>query len=60
VALASDKIRDKLLAIGERIKVKYQTDFDSLKAPYAKAVLESVPAHLRKVKEYEHAYEYGF
>ncbi len=53
VVLASDEIRDKLLAIGERIKVKYQTDFDALKAPYAKAVLESVPAHLRKVKEYE-------
>ncbi len=53
VALASDEIRDKLLAIGERIKVKYQTDFDALKAPYVKAVLESVPAHLRKIKEYE-------
>ncbi|MBQ6951239.1 MAG: RNA polymerase sigma factor [Clostridia bacterium] len=53
VVLASDEIRDKLLAIGERIKVKYQTDFDALKVPYAKAVLESVPAYLRKVKEYE-------
>ena len=53
VILASDEIRDKLLAVGERIKVKYRTDFDSLKAPYAKAVLASVPAHLRKVKEYE-------
>lgn len=38
---------------GERIKVKYQTEFDALKAPYAEAVLESLPAHLRKVKEYE-------
>ncbi len=53
VILASDEIRDKLLAIGERIKAKYQTDFEMLKAPYAEAVLESVPAHLRKVKEYE-------
>lgn len=53
VVLASNEIRDKLLAIGERIKAKYQTDFDALKAPYAEAVLESVPAHLRKVKEYE-------
>ena len=53
VILASDEIRDKLLAIGERIKEKYQTEFDALKAPYAEAVLESVPAHLRKVKEYE-------
>lgn len=53
VVLVSDEIRDKLLAIGERIKEKYQTEFDALKAPYAEAVLESVPAHLRKIKEYE-------
>jgi len=53
VILASDEIRDKLLAIGERIKTKHRTDFDALKAPYAEAVLESVPAHLRKITEYE-------
>ena len=53
VVLASNEIRDKLLAIGERIKAKYQTDFDALKAPYAEAVLKSVPAHLRRVEEYE-------
>ena len=53
VVLASNEIRDKLLAIGERIKVKYQTEFDALKAPYAEAVLESVPVHLRKIKAYE-------
>lgn len=53
VVLASNEIRDKLLAIGEQIKVKYQTEFDALKAPYAEAVLKSVPAHLRKIKAYE-------
>ena len=53
VILANDEIRNKLLSIGERIKVKYQADFEALKAPYAEAVLESVPAHLRKVKAYE-------
>lgn len=53
VILASDEIRNKLLAIGDRIKEKYQTEFDALKAPYAEAVLESVPAHLRKIEEYE-------
>ena len=53
VVLASREIQNKLLAIGDRIKVKYQPDFDALKAPYAKAVLESVPAHLRKMKAYE-------
>lgn len=53
VILASDEIRNKLLAIGDCIKEKYQTEFDALKAPYAEAVLESVPAHLRKIEEYE-------
>ncbi len=53
VILASDEIRSKLLAIGERIKVKYRTNLEALKAPYAEAVLKSVPAHIRKVKEYE-------
>ena len=53
VILENDEIRNKLLSIGERIKVKYQADFEALKAPYAEAVLESVPAHLRKVKAYE-------
>ncbi|MCI8331373.1 MAG: sigma-70 family RNA polymerase sigma factor [Clostridiales bacterium] len=53
VILASDEIRDKLLAVGERIKARYQADFEELKAPYAEAVLKSVPAHLRKCKEYE-------
>lgn len=53
VVLASKEIQNKLLAIGDRIKEKYQTEFDALKAPYAEAVLESVPAHLRKIEEYE-------
>ena len=53
VVLASKEIQNKLLAVGERIKEKYRADFDALKAPYAEAVLESVPAHLRKVKAYE-------
>ena len=43
VLLASNEIQNKLLAIGERIKAKYQAEFDALKAPYAEAVLESVP-----------------
>ena len=56
MVLASDEIRDKLLGIGERIKAKHRADFDALKAPYADAVLESVPGHLKKVKEYELQY----
>ena len=53
VVLASKDIQNKLLAIGEQIKAKYQADFAALKAPYVEAVLDSVPAHLKKVKEYE-------
>ena len=53
VILDSAEIHNKLLAIGDRIKEKYRADFEALKAPYAEAVLESVPAHLRKIKAYE-------
>ncbi len=53
VTLASKDIKDKLLAIGEKIKAKHKDKFDAIKAPYTDAVLDSVPKHLRKVKEYE-------
>ena len=53
VTLASKEIKDELLAVGEKIKAKYRDEFKAIKAPYITAVLDSVPAHLRKVKEYE-------
>jgi len=53
IVLQDNEIKNKLLAIGERIKAKYRAEFEALKSPYAEAVLKSVPAHLRKVKEYE-------
>ena len=53
VILESKDIRDRLLSVGERIKVRNRAAFAALKTPYADAVLESVPAHLRKQKEYE-------
>ena len=53
VTLASKDVKDQLLAIGEKIKAKYKDELDAIKAPYARAVLDSVPSHLRKVKEYE-------
>lgn len=53
VIIQNKEIQEKLLAIGERIKEKYKNEFDALKAPYAEAMLKSVPAHLRKVQEYE-------
>ena len=53
VMLISKDIKMKLLDIGKRIKEKYKSDFEILKEPYAEAVLRSIPAHLKKVKEYE-------
>ena len=53
VILDNKEIQSRLLAVGERIKKKYKDEFDALKAPYAEAVLGSVPAHLKKIKEYE-------
>ncbi|MBQ9798118.1 MAG: RNA polymerase sigma factor [Clostridia bacterium] len=53
VVLRNKGIQNKLLAVGEKIKAKYKDEFDTIKAPYVDAVLNSVPAHLRKLKEYE-------
>lgn len=53
VILDNKEIQSRLLAVGERIKAKYKDEFDALKAPYVKAVLSSVPAHLKKIQEYE-------
>lgn len=56
VILADTEIKSRLLDVGARLKEKYAAEFEALKAPYVKAVLESVPAHLRRVKEYELQY----
>lgn len=56
IVLSDKAVQSELLAIGERIKVKYKEQFEALKAPYAKAVIASVPAHLQKIKEYELQY----
>ncbi len=53
IVLKNKEIKDKLLAMGEGIKEKYKDEFDAIKVPYVKAVLDSVPAHLRRAKEYE-------
>ena len=53
VILDHEDIRDRLLAIGERLKEKHQEKFQALKAPYAEAVLKMIPAHLRKIREYD-------
>ena len=53
IILQNNEIKNKLLAIGDQIKEKHKNDFESLKKAYAEAVLESVPAHLKKVQDYE-------
>ena len=53
VWLADTKIKDRLLSIGDKIKEKHKAEFDALKAPYVKKVIETLPAHLKKMKEYE-------
>ena len=59
VTLTNKDIRDKLLTIGEKIKAKYKPEFEGIKAPYAEAVLNSVPVHLKKIKEYELSVPFG-
>ncbi len=58
VILKDDEIKQKLLAIGEQLKQKYQEEFDACKAPYNEAVLSSLPAHVRKMKEFELQYTF--
>lgn len=53
VVLESSDINDRLLGIGGRIKKKYKAELTAISEPYRKTVLESTPAHLRKVQEYE-------
>lgn len=53
VILNDPQVQEKLLEIGGKVKAKYQDAFAALKKPYAEAVLETVPKHLQRVKEYE-------
>ena len=53
VVLKNKEIQEKLLAIGEKIKEKHKDEFDAIKASYIEAALDCVPAHLKKIKEYE-------
>ncbi len=41
VILESKEINDKLLAVGTSIKKKYKSEFDAIKEPYRRAVLET-------------------
>lgn len=52
VFLENKEIQNKLIAMGVRIREKHRAEFEALKAPYAEARLKSVPAHLRKIEEF--------
>lgn len=52
VYIKNKETYDKLLSIGNKIKEKHKTEFEQLKKPYIKAVLENTPKHLRKMRMY--------
>lgn len=53
VVFTDPAIQEKLLQLGEVVKAKHIGHFEELKKPYSEAILQTVPSHLRKVKEYE-------
>lgn len=53
VILSSDEIRDKLLAIGDKIRNDCHKELQALKQPYEKAVMSTVLPHLKKVQAFE-------
>lgn len=59
VVLKNKEIKEKLLAISDRLKEKYKAEFDAAKAPYIEAVLAGTPTHLRKTAEYELQFIFG-
>lgn len=52
VWIRDKETQKKLLEIGDRLKEKYNDQFKVLKTPFVKAVLESTPKHLHKMKAY--------
>lgn len=50
------EIKERLLAIGAKIKEKNKEKFEKLKEPFVKAVLEYTPKHLRKLQAYQLQY----
>lgn len=50
--LTDNDIRNKLIAIGDHIKEKYKSEFDAMKAPYIKAVLDTTPKQLLTMQKY--------
>lgn len=53
VVFTDTAIQEKLLQLGKIVKAKHISRFEELKQPYSEAILQTVPSHLRKVKEYD-------
>ena len=53
IVLATKEVQDRLLAIGTHVRERHRDEFTALLASYAEKVMQSVPTHLKKVKEYE-------
>jgi len=56
VWLSDADIRQELYDFGSKVKERHLDEFNALKAPYAKMLVESFPEHLRKMKEYENQF----
>ena len=56
--LVNRDIRNRLLDIGDTVRKACKAELEEIKAPYHKAVLASVPPHLRRVREYELQYTF--
>lgn len=52
VCLADSEAKNKLIAIGDKIKEKHFAEFEELKKPYIEAVLKETPKHLYKAQKY--------
>ena len=50
--LENTDIKNELIAIGDHIKEKYWHEFETLKEPFVKAVLDETPKHLHKMQKY--------
>ena len=55
-AVINTKAKAKLLKFGDRIKARYKKEFEELKAPYVKAVMEQTPQQLKKARQFGHQY----
>lgn len=52
VWLENCEIKNELLAIGDRIKERHWAEFEAMKEPFVKAVLNETPKHLHKMQKF--------